>query len=137
VAGLLVSLGMPIFLAALAIPAPLPLVLLAALPAGIGLEVFNVIWITAMQQHIPPERLARVTSYDALGSFVFIPLGFTIAGPAAESLGLSETLWIAAAAATCLTLLPLLSRSVRNLRRREPQLIDEAAADEARSIAVS
>ena len=29
-----------------------------------------------MQQQIPPEKLSRVYSYDALGSFVLIPLGY-------------------------------------------------------------
>jgi MFS family permease len=118
VAGLVAGLGAPIFLAALALPAPLPLVLLAAVPSGIGFELFNVFWITAMQQHIPPERLARVTSYDALGSFVFIPVGYTLAGPAAEAFGLSQTLWAASAVIVGLTLLSLASRDVRSLRRR-------------------
>jgi MFS family permease len=118
VAGLLAGLGAPIFLAALAAPAPLPLVVLAAVPSGIGFELFNVFWITAMQQHIPPERLARVTSYDALGSFVFIPVGYTLAGPAAETFGLPQTLWAASAAMVGLTALALASRDVRSLRGR-------------------
>jgi hypothetical protein len=127
VVGLLVACGMPIFLASLALPAPLPLVMLAAVPAGFGLQLFNVLWVTAMQQHIPPDRLARVTSYDALGSFVFIPLGFTLAGPAAEGFGLSETLWAATALTAALAVLPLASRDVRNLRSREDQADDAAA----------
>jgi MFS family permease len=133
VVGLLTGLGMPLFLAALALPAPLPLVLLAALPAGVGLELFNVFWITTMQQHIPPERLARVTSYDALGSFVFIPVGYTLAGPAAEGFGLSETLWAATAVTAALTVLSLGSADVRNLRRRD-QAGEGAAEDRAMAV---
>jgi MFS family permease len=135
VAGLLAGVGVPIFLAALAVPAPLPLVLVAAVPAGVSLELFNVFWITAMQQHIPPDRLARVTSYDALGSFVFIPLGFALAGPAAASFGLSETLWAAAAATMALWLVPLASRDVRGVRRRDDQA--EEAGTDAQSVPVS
>ena len=36
-------------------------------------RVFGVIWDTAMQQQIPQDRLSRVYSYDALGSFVLHP----------------------------------------------------------------
>jgi hypothetical protein len=60
-----------------------------------------------------------VTSYDALGSFVFIPLVFTLAGPAAEGFGLSETLWASTALTAALIVLPLASRDVRSLHRRE------------------
>jgi len=126
--GTLALVGMPIFLGALAVPLPLPLVVLAAVPAGIGLELFNVFWVTSMQQHIPPERLARVTSYDALGSFVLIPAGYTLAGPAADSFGLSAALWGAAGVTTATALGVLLSADVRNLRRREDRP-DDVAAD--------
>ena len=34
-----------------------------------------------MQQEIPADRLSRVYSYDALGSWALIPLGLAIAGP--------------------------------------------------------
>src|SRR5439155_20808444 len=74
---------MPLLMAALAAPLPLAGVIGAAIVAGFGLELFNVLWITVLQQHISDEVLARVNSYDALGSFVFIPLGLTIAGPVA------------------------------------------------------
>jgi MFS family permease len=134
VAGL-TGFGLPVFLAALALPAPLPLAVLAAVPAGIGLELGNVLWLTALQQHIPRDRLARVTSYDALGSFVFIPIGFAVAGPVAEATSASTALWGAAAVSVAMTLAVLASADVRNLRRRVDQA-DEAEA-ETRSIAVS
>ena len=41
---------------------------------GIGVEIFGIMWDTTMQQEIPQEKLSRVYSYDALGSFVLIPL---------------------------------------------------------------
>ncbi|MPZ59904.1 MAG: MFS transporter [Propionibacteriales bacterium] len=56
---------------------------LAALLAGVGLELFSVNWETSLQQHVPIDRLSRVASYDALGSFVALPVGQVIAGPLA------------------------------------------------------
>jgi MFS family permease len=130
--GLLAGLGMSIFLAALAFPAPLAIVVLAAVPAGFGLELFNVLWVTALQQHIPSERLARVTSYDALGSFVLIPTGFALAGPAAGAFGLATTLSAAAAIAAATVAAALLSADVRNLRRRDSQPAETAISDASR-----
>src|SRR5256884_3608464 len=61
--------------------------------AGIGLEIFGVNWITALQQHIPRRVLSPVNSYDALGYFVFIPLGLVMSGPLADRFGVTHTLW--------------------------------------------
>ena len=133
-AGLLAWLGVTAFLVALAVPAPLAVVIAAAVASGVGLELFNVFYATSMQEHIPAERLARVWSYDALGSFVLIPTGFAVAGPAADAFGVSTTLWAAAAVAAASVVVPLLLRDVRNLRRLDRQP-EETAADDARSIA--
>ena len=105
-----------------------------AFVAGLGLEVFGVNWITALQQHIPRQVLSRVSSYDALGSFVFIPLGLVIAGPLAAQLGVTETLWLFLAIGLLSTGGALLSRDVRTLRRVDEPVYTEA---EARSAAAS
>jgi predicted MFS family arabinose efflux permease len=105
-----------------------------AFVAGLGLEVFGVNWITALQQHIPRQVLSRVSSYDALGSFVFIPLGLVIAGPLAARLGATETLWLFLAIGLVSVGGALLSRDVRTLRRVDEPAYTEA---EARSAAAS
>lgn len=102
--------------------------------AGLGLEVFGVNWITALQQHIPRQVLSRVSSYDALGSFVFIPLGLVLAGPLAAQLGVTETLWLFLAIGLLSVAGALLSRDVRTLRRVDEPDYTEA---EARSAAAS
>jgi MFS family permease len=107
------------FLLALAVPLPLAGVVFAAGFAGIGLEVFQVLWETAMQQEIPQEKLSRVSSYDALGSFVLIPLGLAAAGPVAEIAGTRPTILGAAAISLTATLAVLLVRDVRTIPRRE------------------
>jgi MFS family permease len=107
------------FLLALAVPIPLAGVVVAAGLAGIGLEVFQVLWETAMQQEIPQEKLSRVSSYDALGSFVLIPLGLAAAGPVAEIAGTRPTILGSAAISLTATLAVLLVRDVRTIARRE------------------
>ena len=102
--------------------------------AGVGLEVFGVNWITALQQHIPTRVLSRVNSYDALGSFVFIPLGLVIAGPLADRFGVTNTLWGFLAIGVASVGAALLSRDVRTLRRVDGAGYSEA---EARSAAAS
>ena len=111
-------MALPIVL--LAVPAPAVVIALAAFAAGFGMEIFGVFWDVAMQQQISPDQLSRVYSYDALGSFVFIPLGAAVAGPAAESVGVTETLAGAAGIIVAATALVLLIDEVRDLRRTDP-----------------
>jgi MFS family permease len=94
-----------------------PAIAAAFLLAGLSLEVFNTTWTTVLQQHIPLDKLSRVTSYDALGSFVFIPLGLSVAGPVADAIGLTHALWLAAAIVAGSMLSALAVRDVRELRR--------------------
>jgi MFS family permease len=116
-----------LILLALAIPLPFPLVVLASFATGFGIEIFGVLWDTAMQQEIPQEMLSRVSSYDALGSFVLIPVGLAIAGPVGEAVGARAAFVGAAVLTVGATLLVLLSRDVRTLERSNP------AAGEARA----
>ena len=81
--------------------------------------LFGVFWDVAMQQQIPTDQLSRVYSYDALGSFVFIPLGAAVAGPVAELVGVAETLVGAAGVIVVATALVLLIDEVRDLRRTD------------------
>jgi predicted MFS family arabinose efflux permease len=110
-------LAVPILL--LAPPAPTVLIAAAAFVAGFAIELFGTFWDVAMQQQISHDQLSRVYSYDALGSFVFIPLGAAVAGPAADSVGLRETLVGAAAVIVVATALVLLLDEVRQLRRTD------------------
>jgi MFS family permease len=106
------------FLFGLAIPLPLAGVAALALMAGIGAQTFGVLWDTTMQQEIPQDRLSRVYSYDALGSFALIPLGLAAAGPIAEAIGTEKTLFAAGLLSLAATLTVLLVRDVRTLQRR-------------------
>ena len=105
------------FLLALSVPVALAGVVAGAALAGIGIEVFQVLWDTTLQQEIAQEKLSRVSSYDALGSFVLIPLGLAAAGPIAQVVGTRPTILGAAALSLTATLAVLLVRDVRTIRR--------------------
>ena len=64
----------------------LPLVV-AAFVAGAGMEVFSTGWSVSMQEHIDERVLSRAYSYDALGSFVAMPLGQILYGPLGDAFG--------------------------------------------------
>ena len=98
----------------------LPLIVAAAFVAGFGVEIFVLLWNTTMQQEIPRDKLSRVYSYDALGSFALLPLGLAAAGPIAEVIGVRATLWGAAAIAVAVTLPVFAVEDVRRLERATP-----------------
>ena len=108
-------LGWVPFMVALAV-APNPYVLLPpAFASGMAVEQFGIAWETSMQRHIPGDVLARVYSYDMLGSFVAIPLGQLAAGPAALAFGAEATILAAAGIVLVATLAMVASRDVRRL----------------------
>lgn len=98
-------------------PVLVPLVV-AMFLSGAGIEVFNLGWNLAMQENVPEEMLSRAYSYDALGSFVAIPVGQLLAGPLGEWFGLRPVLAASGIAYAGLCVLTLASSSVRNLERR-------------------
>jgi MFS family permease len=102
---------------ALAVPLTLALVAATALISGVGREGFGVNWDTAMQQQIPAERLSRVSSYDALGSLVLIPIGLAVIGPISAAVGTQTALYGVGAIIVLATLAVLLSRDVRTITR--------------------
>jgi len=105
---------------ALAGQAPVAVLAAAAFLAGVGIEQFTIAWDISLQQHVPPQALARVYSYDAVGSFIAIPLGEVAVGPLAASTGTSTTLIGCAAVITAATLLALGNTNVRQLRTTHP-----------------
>jgi hypothetical protein len=103
----------PFFL--LAVHAPVWLAALSMLVNGACVDVFEVLWLTALQEYVPDDKLARVNSYDALGSFVLGPLGLLAVGPIAAAIGIGTTLVGAGILVTAGNLFALSDRSVRDL----------------------
>jgi len=107
-------------LVALAVAPRFAVLLIAAFACGLAVEQFGVAWETSMQSHIPADKLARVYSYDALGSFLAIPIGQLAIGPVALAIGTGPTLLAAAGVVVLAVLGMLASRSVRRLAADPP-----------------
>ena len=101
---------------------PQVLVLIAgAVVAGIMFEQFGVAWETTMQEHVPADKLARVYSYDMVGSFVAMPIGELAVGPISHAVGVEATLIGAGVLVVVAVLGMLISRDVRTLPHKLPE----------------
>lgn len=105
-------------IAALALALPLPVIVVAAIINGLGMELFGVFWYTALHEHVAPEALARVSAYDALGSMCVSPIGLLATGPIADVIGVDPTLWIGVGLIVVPTAIVLIVPEVRTLRSR-------------------
>lgn len=79
---------------------------------GFAMELFAIAWDQSLQSHIPRDALSRVYSYDMVGSFVAVPLGEAVVGPAAHAVGTGPVLWTCAALIVAATLVAASMRSV-------------------------
>ena len=113
--GMLLLLVLPVWLVCLAFALPLGIVAAGAFAWGLAIELFMVLWLTAMQSHVPKDALSRVSAYDAMGSLMFGPIGLALAGPLIAAVGLQTGFLIAAAVAALAIAGSLFSRAVRQL----------------------
>jgi MFS family permease len=93
-------------------------ILAGAFLHGFGLEIFSVGWDLSIQENVPEHMLARVYSFDQLGSFIARPVGLALAGPLATAVGERRWLVVVAAAIVVSDLAAFLVRDVRRLERR-------------------
>ncbi|OWA19081.1 MFS transporter [Streptomyces sp. CS227] len=105
-------------LIALAETAPLALLVLAMFVNGLALEQFGVAWDVSLQENVPPDRLARVYSYDMLGSILALPVGEMSAGALSERFGSRATLLGGVCLVVSVTVAALCSKDVRSLTVR-------------------
>jgi predicted MFS family arabinose efflux permease len=99
---------------------PLPFICLASFGVGAMTEIMMVQWTVAMARHIPPDRLARVSAYDALGSMMAMPAGALAAGPVAAIIGVQQAQYAAAAVIIAVSAVALIPRDVRSMRAAAP-----------------
>jgi MFS family permease len=114
-------------LLALAHVAPLWVIAVGALVAGVGFAIFGTLWNTTLQREVPEELLSRVSAYDWFGSLVFLPIGFALVGPIERAVGLSETFVGATVIFVVLVLATLCAPSVTRLRAPGPLPTAEAS----------
>jgi MFS family permease len=113
--GFLIALTAPLLSLAFALIAPIAVMLVMALAAGLGISLILIWWETALANHVPPHALSRVSSYDWMGSLVLLPVGYVVAGPLASAFGARTILGVGGAVGLALMLLGLAPRSTRQL----------------------
>ena len=119
--GMLITLALPLWLVSLAYALPLPVVAFTAFLWGLAIELFQVMWFTTLQTNVPRESIARVSSYDAMGSLMFGPIGLALAGPLVVAVGL-QTAFLVTAGITLVAIVgSLFFPSLRNLRAPQTQ----------------
>ena len=110
------TFGYPVPCLLLALRAPGPAIAGGAFVAGAGGAVFLTFCLTAMQQQVPAESLARVSSFVTFGAFGLGAAGLALAGPVAQVAGITRVLgagaaWAVLSSAVVLALPP--TRAVR------------------------
>lgn len=96
--------------------APLGLIVLGAAAAGVSLAVFAALWQTVLQTRVPGELRSRLSSYDLLGSFALLPVGYLLGGFVETTVGATPGLLAAAAILCGCTLAVAAAPSVRGMR---------------------
>ncbi len=105
------------FPVAMALSDSLVVVLVGAFLHGFGLEIFSVGWDLSIQEQVAPDKLARVYSFDMIGSFIARPVGLALTGPVAELVGYRSWLLVVGAVILASVLVAITSRDVRRLER--------------------
>jgi MFS family permease len=118
---------------AMALSDNLWVVLAGAFLHGFGLEIFSVGWDLSIQENVPEHMLARVYSFDQLGSFIARPVGLALTGPLATAVGERSWLLVVAVAMAAAEIAPFAIRDVRRLERRS--VVEEAVVVAPRATA--
>jgi MFS family permease len=103
----------------LAFHAPVATLVPAAACAGFGFACGSVVWDTAMQRTIPPDKIARVGAYGWMSAMVFLPAGYALAGPIASVVGMRGYLLFGAGWLLASTVLLTRLRTVREFGEQQ------------------
>ncbi len=122
--------GRPLLIATLAVALWIPLTVLLAIGAPVGvvaptaalggasLAVFSAVWETTLQS-VPEAQLSRLSSYDWLGGMAMVPVGYVIAGVAAPTIGAEAGLLAGAIVLVLTTTSWMTLKSIRHLQAAE------------------
>lgn len=106
----------------LAIRPSVPALIVSFAVAGAAIEVFSIAWDQSLQTNVPRDVLARVYSYDAVGSVVAVPFGEALVGPLAHTVGTTPTLLGCAVLIVVATVAAAVTPSVRRVTVQEARL---------------
>jgi len=112
---MLSSFTITFYIWTMARPQSLVLIAFGAFLFGITLDLWGTLWSTALQRKVPRDSLSRVSSFDAMGSMIFKPVGLAIAAPLSVLFGIDNFLLILAGITAVAILLPLFDPTVRNM----------------------
>lgn len=115
----LTSFSVTFYIFALAKPQSLLVIAFGAFLFGITLDLWGTLWNTALQRKVPRGVLSRVSSFDAMGSMMFRPIGLAIAGPLSFLFGITNFIYSLAVLSLVAVAAPLLSAEVRNMSFEE------------------
>jgi len=116
---MLSSFTITFYIASLAKPQSLAVIMVGAFLFGITLDLWGTLWSTALQRKVPRDSLSRVSSFDAMGSLMFRPIGLAIAAPLSTLLGIENFIYILAIITVFAIVLPLFNSEVRNMSYEE------------------
>jgi len=116
---MLSSFTITFYIASLAKPQSLAVIAVGAFLFGITLDLWGTLWSTALQRKVPRDSLSRVSSFDAMGSLMFRPIGLAIAAPLSTLLGMETFIYILAVITVFAIVLPLFNSEVRNMSYEE------------------
>ncbi len=119
-AATLAPVTMVLPLVGLALAWPTWAIAAAAFASSVGLAIHLTLWFTVFQQHVPEHAQSRVSSYDALGSFVLVPVGVALAGLVAATIGIDTSLWLVVGVFLGCTTIVAAIPSVRAIRAADP-----------------
>lgn len=132
---LIVSNGVMIaclpLLLGLAFGAPLGVLLAGGVLWGFALSLSDTLWLTTLQQHVPANLMARVSSLDWMGSLALRPLGVAVLPLVAAGLGTPVVLFVVAAIMLVTTVGPAALPVVARVRAAPPESEGVAATEES------
>lgn len=121
-----------LLLLVLATGAPTPAILAAHFLAGVGIDLYLVLWTAAVQRDVPAHVRGRVFALDSLGSTALMPLAFAFLGTFGGRLDSDMLLVVGGVVGVAISLVPLVDPQIRAYAtiRRHPVVParDEASA---------
>jgi predicted MFS family arabinose efflux permease len=121
----LLTMGFPFPLLLLAARAPVAAIAATAFITGLCIDLYGVLFDTALQKHTPAESLSRLMSYESMGSMALVPVGAALIGPVSQAVGIGRTLVGEAVLILLAGPTVLLAASVRGVRDEPAAAVDQ------------